>query len=78
MPIYEYVCQQCRHEFEALVRNSSSQPEEGCPECHSHRLKRKLSTFSASVPSSRGCAQAADCPHASHRCGCSCGCGHHH
>ena len=78
MPIYEYVCQQCKHEFEALVRNSSSKPEDGCPKCHSSRLKRKLSTFSASVPAAGGCAAAPDCPHASHSCGCGCGCGHHH
>ena len=79
MPIYEYVCLKCKHEFEALVRNSKSEPEGGCPKCHSARLKRKLSTFSASVPASgNSCAAAADCPHASPACGCGCGCGGHH
>ena len=45
MPIYEYICEDCKHQFEALVRNSSSRPEDGCPKCHSGRLQRKLSTF---------------------------------
>ena len=78
MPIYEYICEKCHHQFEALVPNSNSVPEDGCPKCHSAKLKRKLSTFSARVPSGSGCAQAADCPHASHSCGCGCGCGGHH
>ncbi len=77
MPIYEYVCQKCKHEFEALVRNVSAVPEEGCPKCHSNKLKRKLSTFSASVPAGNGCAHEAACPHAAHG-GCGCGCGGHH
>ena len=78
MPIYEYICEKCKHEFEALVRNAGSVPEDGCPKCHSDKLKRKLSTFAAKVPAGNGCAQAADCPHASHTCGCGCGCGGHH
>ena len=78
MPIYEYVCSKCHHEFEALVRNSSSAPEDGCPKCHSTRLKRKLSTFSASVPQDGACAHQSVCPNASPACGCGCGCGGHH
>jgi len=42
MPIYEYACQDCTHEFEALTR-TSVQPE--CPQCHSIQLKKKLSVF---------------------------------
>jgi putative FmdB family regulatory protein len=42
MPIFEYACHQCGHEFEALTR-ASMQPE--CPECHSHELEKKLSVF---------------------------------
>ena len=50
MPIYEYICEKCHHEFEALVPNSNSVPADGCPKCHSAKLKRKLSTFAARVP----------------------------
>lgn len=77
MPIYEYICSDCKHQFETLVRNSKETP--ACPECKSTRLKRKLSTFSASVPASHGgCAHQSVCPSASPSCGCGCGCGHKH
>lgn len=40
MPLYEYVCQECQHPFEALVfANESAE----CPECHSHKLERQMS-----------------------------------
>lgn len=42
MPIFEYACQDCGHEFEALTR-ASTQPE--CPKCHSVSLEKKLSVF---------------------------------
>ncbi len=42
MPIYEYACHQCGHEFEALVRPSTV-PE--CPSCHSTELDKLLSVF---------------------------------
>ncbi len=42
MPIYEYACSGCGHEFEALVR-SSTVPE--CPQCHSQNLNKLLSVF---------------------------------
>lgn len=42
MPIYEYACQDCGREFEALVR-SNTVPE--CPGCHSRQLERQLSVF---------------------------------
>jgi putative FmdB family regulatory protein len=44
MPLYEYACKQCKHEFEALVRGAQS-PE--CPACHGHELERRLSVFAA-------------------------------
>jgi putative FmdB family regulatory protein len=42
MPIYEYACHQCGHEFEALVRQSTV-PQ--CPSCHSTELEKQLSVF---------------------------------
>ena len=44
MPLFEYACNDCNHEFEALVRGSDT-PE--CPSCHSTELKRRLSVFAA-------------------------------
>lgn len=40
MPLFEYVCQSCDHEFEALVLGSS---EPSCPACGSQELERKIS-----------------------------------
>jgi len=42
MPIYEYACQECGREFEALVR-STTVPD--CPSCHSTDLEKRLSVF---------------------------------
>jgi putative FmdB family regulatory protein len=42
MPLYDYECRSCGHEFETLVRTGST-PE--CPKCHGHDLERQLSTF---------------------------------
>ncbi len=45
MPIYEYVCQDCNHACELLVKSSGSKP--ACPECGSKKLDRQFSTFAA-------------------------------
>ena len=42
MPIYEYACQKCGHEFDALQKISES-PLRKCPECGALRLKRLVS-----------------------------------
>lgn len=48
MPIYEYACHQCGHEFEALVRQSTV-PE--CPDCHGTDLEKLLSVFATPTAS---------------------------
>jgi putative FmdB family regulatory protein len=40
VPIYEYTCRSCAHQFEALVRASSTP---ACPECASEDLERRFS-----------------------------------
>ena len=42
MPIFEYVCQQCRHHFEAIVLGNK---KAACPKCESKRLSQQLSSF---------------------------------
>ncbi len=42
MPIYEYACQDCGREFEALVR-AGTVP--ACPQCQSQHLDKRLSVF---------------------------------
>ncbi len=46
MPIFEYVCKECSHDFEAIVY--SSQKAE-CPKCHSKKLEPQLSVFAVSA-----------------------------
>ena len=67
MPIYEYACQDCSHEFEALTR-SDAQPE--CPRCHSVSLEKKLSVFATA---SAGAAQTEKMAAMAGPCG---SCGH--
>lgn len=50
MPIYEYICESCEHEFEFLVR-ASDQPQ--CPECGGKQLN-KLFSVPAAHSGSRG------------------------
>jgi putative FmdB family regulatory protein len=42
MPIYEYQCQSCQHELEAL-RKISDEPLRDCPACGEAELKKKVS-----------------------------------
>jgi len=43
MPIYEYKCRGCQHEFEALVRPQDPAPK--CPACESTEIEKLLSGF---------------------------------
>lgn len=42
MPIYEYECEKCGHELEALQKMSDD-PLKKCPECNVEQLKKKIS-----------------------------------
>jgi len=44
MPIYEYTCPGCEHDFELLVRGQEK-PE--CPDCGSSKLEKRLSVPAA-------------------------------
>ena len=49
MPLFDYVCEECDHAFEALV---SEDRKPSCPNCQSGRLARQLSRFAvAGAPS---------------------------
>lgn len=68
MPIHEYRCSTCGHEFEELIRREG-QPV-ACPGCGGSALERKLSAFSARVgPTAPGpCDAAGTCPGAGSCC----------
>ena len=42
MPIYEYQCQECQHELEALQKMSDD-PLQDCPSCGKPGLRKKIS-----------------------------------
>jgi putative FmdB family regulatory protein len=41
MPTYDYICDDCGHEFEAY-ESITSQPQTDCPECQHPKLRRKI------------------------------------
>jgi putative FmdB family regulatory protein len=45
MPIYEYLCAKCDHEFEREQRITDD-PVKSCPSCRSRRVKRLISQTS--------------------------------
>lgn len=58
MPIFEYVCKECKKPFEALVIGSR-QPE--CPSCHGRDLAQQFSVFAAAhsgAPATAACGAA--------------------
>ncbi|TAJ34491.1 MAG: zinc ribbon domain-containing protein [Nitrospirae bacterium] len=42
MPIFEYVCQECRHKFEMIVQGSTVP---ACPSCKTTKLEKQISGF---------------------------------
>lgn len=42
MPIYEYVCDSCEHQFET-IQKFSEDPLKTCPECAEDGLRKKVS-----------------------------------
>ena len=64
MPIFEYICKECDHEFEALVYGSQKAE---CPKCHGKKLTPQLSVFavagkttSSAAPSAGACGSCGD------------------
>jgi putative FmdB family regulatory protein len=68
MPIFEYICQECQHEFEALV---FGRDKARCPKCESKKLSPQLSVFamSAKGASAKGSASASAATGACGSCG---------
>ena len=71
MPIYEYACKSCGHEFEELIRRTE-QPV--CPACGQTGADRQMSVPAAHTagPTNSACPSRDVCE-MSHRCGQNCG-----
>ncbi len=46
MPTYDYICDSCKHEFEAF-ESIKADPQKLCPECHEETLRRKIGAGAA-------------------------------
>lgn len=53
MPIYEYKCSECHHQFEKLIRVSGADGPTKCPECGEREPQRVMSSFAALGTSSK-------------------------
>jgi len=51
MPIFEYICKDCEHEFEAIVIGGKKAE---CPKCHSRKLAPQLSVFAVAAKGDSG------------------------
>ena len=67
MPIFEYRCAACEHEFEELVRGGDDERALKCPSCGKGKAQRKLSVFASpattatkSTPQAGGCGRCGD------------------
>jgi putative FmdB family regulatory protein len=58
MPIFEYVCQECEHKFEAIVLG---QQKPRCPKCESKRLEQQISKFAVTTDASPQASPAGPC-----------------
>jgi len=79
MPIYEYVCEDCKTRFEHLVLRSEQRV--ACPSCGSKRHALQFSVFAAPASASgasAGDGKSAQAAFPTRSCGCGAGgCGRH-
>ncbi|NMA43698.1 MAG: zinc ribbon domain-containing protein [Oligosphaeraceae bacterium] len=73
MPIYEYKCSSCDHQFSHLHKRLG-EPAPACPSCGGNKIEKLLSTFSAKVSSgsSQRCSVSNSCPASASCAGGSC------
>jgi putative FmdB family regulatory protein len=63
MPVYEYACKKCGHEFEELVFGDE---KPACPKCKASALEKKFSVFGTQA---EGSAADESVPPGCGRCG---------
>lgn len=61
MPLYEYRCKACGHQFEKMTRFNEVQMKPTCPECESEETEKKLSIFAKSGLSSGNSQSSSSC-----------------
>jgi putative FmdB family regulatory protein len=68
MPIYEYVCEQCKNQFEKLVLSRSEKI--ACPSCGSRHHTLQPSVIAAPAKSGGGSSTSSGCACTPSTCGC--------
>jgi putative FmdB family regulatory protein len=69
MPIYEFECTACGHQFEDLVSLSADLSKIECPRCGKRKTRKLLSVFATSSKGNGGGASASRCATCStHHC----------
>jgi len=51
MPLFEFICRHCNHEFETLVMGAD---KPRCPKCGSEKLAKQMSSFRSRVKGGEG------------------------
>ena len=59
MPIFEYRCEECGHQFERIVFRSDV--DVSCPICRSERTEKLVSSFAMSGASQKSAGSGAAC-----------------
>jgi len=54
VPLFDFECRSCGHEFEALVRPADDPPS--CPACGAKDLEKQLPTFAVNTAEKRAAA----------------------
>ena len=55
MPIFEFTCRKCKHNFEELISHAELEAGElKCPACQSKQVERGLSAFATGGTGSTG------------------------
>jgi putative FmdB family regulatory protein len=72
MPIYEYICDDCKNEFEKIVINK--QQEIACPKCASKKATIQLSVFATANGGTNGWPSSSSSGGGGSCCGGGCGC----
>lgn len=49
MPLYEYVCESCDHQFEAMQALSTKSEDTTCPKCQMASSRRIMSSFASKI-----------------------------
>jgi putative FmdB family regulatory protein len=66
MPIFEYICRNCHHQFESIVLGSR---QAACPKCESKKLEQKISRFAVAGSGKDSSFAADSAPGACGTCG---------